>query len=203
MSRLKKNRAGSIVTHNGNISKRMQAEFKQMVKKANNQRDYLLSKMFNAVKNMPTMNNIDKKAYAEILQEKGFLQYRVSESLGQFETLKDFKKEMKDLNALTSTKYNEDKITKARRVMREQIEKNFNSDGDEILEVIDKLTDTEFIQLYTTGPDTLVKTLYYYTDDTEEGTLKTLSDIEITIRNMTPKKQRKKRMEELGFTYKM
>lgn len=199
----KRNRFGSIITESGEtITKKMQEEYKRQVRNANYQRNKLINTYYNNVKNAPTMVNISKEVYAKQLQDKGFIPVKLSTSLKDIKNRKEFKEELKDTRQLATKKYHTDKLDKARDKMIEQLEENYNSLGKPLVDVVKGLSDTEFIQLYTTAKDSLLKALYYKEDDLEGAVEKLLSEMEIAVHNFTPKKERSQRMIDLGFWHK-
>lgn len=196
----KKNRYGSIITQDGStITKKMQEEYKRQVKSYNAKRSRMINQYYNEAKNTPAMRGINKKVFEQQLQDKGFIAPKLSSSMKGFKSRNEFKEEAKDVRVMKSNRYQSDKLSKARERMIKQVEENFNSDGDKIVNVIKNLSDKEFTLMYMTAPSDVIQGMYYKKEGNSEAVAKTLTDLEIAVRNILPKKGRNDRLSQIGF----
>lgn len=196
----KKNRYGSIITEDGStITKKMQEEYKRQVKNYNAKRSRMINEYYNEAKNTPGMRGLNKKVFEQQLQEKGFIAPKLSSSFKFFNSRESFKREAREVKVISKQDYESDRLFKARDRMVNQVYENFNSDGDKIASILSNLTDKEFTLMYMSAPSEVVQGLYYSKAGTEEARNKTLTDLEIAIRNILPKKGRSERLKQIGF----
>lgn len=136
--RLKRNSRGSIVLPNGEtITKKEQQLLKNEVAKSNRKRKKLLEDLPEKAKHK----------YNDFGVESDWVMRKKSTSFSRFRNKKEFKTYLNQLKRVNNNKYINKLINTYKNNYKKAVRQVFNSNGDDIVDFIDSLSNEEFRQL--------------------------------------------------------
>lgn len=184
----KKNNRGSYVLKGQDgeqftVTPKEYKELQTLVKRANQRRVDVAHRYYDDISNTDIMTGISYEGYMDLLQNKGFITEKYSTTLRKFNSKKDVKSLLKELNQVTKRGYGSDRVENVRHKMLEQIKENYGNDGQELYDKIETMDKADFLSLYLNSDREIVSNLFYLTDDVKAMAEKSLTHIETILVN--------------------
>lgn len=164
----KKNRFGSYVLgEDGNeftVTKKEYETINTLVKRANQRRVDTAHRYFDSMNNANVMVGVEYDSYMNILNEKGFITEKYTTKLSQFNSKDDVKDLLKELKTVTKRGYGHNRVDDVRYKMIEQIQENYGSQGDKLVERISEMPDGQLLSMYLMADKEIIEEIFYRED---------------------------------------
>lgn len=164
MAYKKNNRGSYVLGEEGNqftVTKREYNEIQSLVKRANQRRVDNAHRYYDKMSTANVMVGIEYDTYMNLLNEKGFITEKYTTKLSQFNSKDDVKSLLKELKTVTKKGYGSNRVDDVRYKMIEQIQKNYGSSGEPLIDRISELSDGELLSMYLMSDKEIIAELFY------------------------------------------
>jgi len=190
----KNNRGSYVLGEDGQeftVTKREYEEMQTLVKRANQRRVDTAHRYFDNMASSNVMVGVEYDRFMELLNEKGFITEKYTSKLSQFNSKDDVKELLKELRTVTKRGYGHNRVDDVRYKMIEQVQENYGSQGDRLVERISNMSDGELLSMYLMSDRAIIESIFYGDGDdnqVENLATKTLTYIDRLTGGSTAKK---------------
>lgn len=168
----KKNNRGSYVLTGEDgqeftVTKSEYQQLQTLTKRANQRRVDRAHAYYDKLSETDFMTGKSYDGYMKLLNDKGFITEKYSTSLKQFKSKADVKSQLKELQEVTKRGYGNARLDDIRYKMLEQINTNYGSNGEELYNRIENLSDSELLSFYLTADKDILNEVFYLDADVQ------------------------------------